>query len=120
MEHLFVLKILSHTQRSKNNVGISLKPLHCRDTFLRCRVLQQRSAHFSTAEPSKGPKKANNKLNSTWNMTRCKLASFFLFSLHLLHKDFRILPVNVIRMVVDLARVLSRIRACAYAEGSAL
>ena len=27
---------------------------------------------FLRAEPSKGPKKANNRLNSSWNMTRCK------------------------------------------------
>ena len=27
------------------------------------------SCTFSTAEPSRGPKKANNRLNSTWNMT---------------------------------------------------
>ena len=72
---------------------------------------------FSTAEPSKGPKKANNRLNTTWNTTRCKVASFFLFSLRLLPKVFRILPVNV---VIDLARALSRIHARAYAEGSAL
>ena len=39
------------------------------------------SRTFSTAELSKGPKKANNRLNSTWNTTRCKVASFFLFSL---------------------------------------
>ena len=57
---------------------------------------------FSMAEPSKGPKKANNRLNSTWNTTRCKVASFFLFSLRLLPKVFRILPVNVIRMVTEL------------------
>ena len=49
---------------------------------------------FSMAEPFKGPKKANNRLNSTWNTTRCKVASFFLFSLRLLPKVFRILPVN--------------------------
>ena len=49
---------------------------------------------FSTAEPSKGPKKANNGLNSTWNTTRCKVASFFLFSLRLLPKVFRILPLT--------------------------
>ena len=66
---------------------------------------------FSTAEPSKGPKKANNRLNSTWNMTQCKVASFFLFSLHLLPKVFRILPVNIIRMVIDLAHALSRIHS---------
>ena len=53
--------------------------------------------NFSTAEPSKGPKKANNRLNSAWNTTRCKAASFFLFSLRLLPKVFRILPINVIR-----------------------
>ena len=47
---------------------------------------------FSTAEASKGPKKANNRLN--WNTTRCKAASFFLFSLRLLPKVFLILPVN--------------------------
>ena len=72
---------------------------------------------FSTAEPSKGSKKANTRLNSTWDTTRCKVASFFLFRLRLLPKFFRILPVNVIR---DLARALSKIRARAYAEGSAL
>ena len=71
---------------------------------------------FSTAEPSKGPKKANTRLNSTWDTTRCKVASFFLFRLRLLPKVFCILPVNVIR---DLARALSKIRARAYAEGSA-
>ena len=27
---------------------------------------------FSTAEPSKGSKKANNRLNATWNTTQCK------------------------------------------------
>ena len=32
-------------------------------------------------------------------------------------KVFRILPVNVIRMVIDLVCALSRIRTCAYAEG---
>ena len=36
---------------------------------------------FSTAEPSKGTKKVNNRLKSTWNTTRCKIVSFFLFSL---------------------------------------
>ena len=51
---------------------------------------------FSTAKPSKGLKNANNKLNSTLNTTRCKAASFFLFSpqsefthaqLHMINKD---------------------------------
>ena len=35
------------------------------------------------AEPSKGPKKANNGLNATWNTTRCEAANFFFFSLRL-------------------------------------
>ena len=39
-----------------------------------------------TVEPSKGPKKANNGLNTTWNTTRCKAVTFFLNSLHLLPK----------------------------------
>ena len=53
---------------------------------------------FLMAEPSKGPKKANNRLNSTWSTTRCKAASFylFLFTLRLLPKIFRILPANII------------------------
>ena len=63
---------------------------------------------FSTTEPSKCSKKANNRLNSTWNTTLCKVASFFLFSLRLLPKVFRILPVN---MVINLACALSRIHA---------
>ena len=77
----------------------------------------QRYTASCVAEPSKGSKKANTRLNSTWNTTRCRVASFFLFSLRLLSKVFRILPVNVIR---DLARALSKIRSRAYAEGSAL
>ena len=43
---------------------------------------------FSTVEPSKGFKKANTRLNSTWDTTRCKVASFFLFRLRLLPKVF--------------------------------
>ena len=51
---------------------------------------------FLTAEPSKGPKKAKNRLNSTCDTTRCKAASFylFLFTLRLLTKIVRILPAN--------------------------
>ena len=37
---------------------------------------------------------AGNRLNSTWNTTRFKVASFFLFSLRLLPKVFRILPLT--------------------------
>ena len=120
LERLFVLKILSRTQRAaevEKFVGISLKPLRCRDTPLPAGYCSDIPRTFSTADPSKGSKKANNRLNSTWDTTRCKVASFFLFRLRLLPKVFRILPVNVIR---DLARALSKIRARAYAEGSAL
>ena len=51
---------------------------------------------FLMAEPCKGSKRANNMLNSTWNTTRCKVVRFFLFSLRLLPKVFRILSINVI------------------------
>ena len=44
--------------------------------------------NFSTAELSKALKKANSNLNTTWNTTQCKAASFFLFSL-------RLLPTNL-------------------------
>ena len=47
---------------------------------------------FSMAEPSKGPKMAKNRLNA--NTTRCKATSFFLYSLCLLPKIIRILPVT--------------------------
>ena len=43
------------------------------------RVLQRHSdfrALLSTAEPCKGPKMAKNRLNATWNTTRCKAAGF--------------------------------------------
>ena len=72
---------------------------------------------FLMAERSKGLQKAKYRLNSTRNTTRCKVASFFLFSFRLLPKVFHILPVNVIR---DLACALSRIRTCMHTKGSAL
>ena len=49
---------------------------------------------FSTAEPSKGPKKAKNRLNSPWNTTRCTVASCFLFSLRLLPKSSVYFPLT--------------------------
>ena len=39
-------------------------------------------------------KRLNNRLNTTWNTTRCKTASFFLFSLRLSPKVFRILSIT--------------------------
>ena len=39
-------------------------------------------------------KRLNNRLNTTWNTTGCKAASFFLFSLRLSSKVFRILSVT--------------------------
>ena len=44
--------------------------------------------NFSMAELSKALKRANSRLNATWNTTQCKAASFFLFSL-------RLLPTNL-------------------------
>ena len=101
LEHLFVLKILSRTQRATEvkyfyGVFSETAPLQRYTTSCVVGYCSDIRCTFSTAEPSKCPKKANNKPNSTWNTTRCKVASFFLFSLRLLPKDFRILPVNVI------------------------
>ena len=96
LERLFVLKILSRTQQAtevEKFVEISLKPLRCRDTPLP--VVEYCSnipRTFSTAELSKGPKKTNNRLNSTWNTTRCKVASFFSVSVFCL-KSSVYLPV---------------------------
>ena len=39
-------------------------------------------------------KRLNNRLNTTWNTTGCKAASFFLFSLRLSSEVFRILSIT--------------------------
>ena len=65
---------------------------------------------FSTAEPSKGPKKANNRLNATWNTTLRKAASFFLLHALVSVLSSVYFPLHVI---ISLARALSRIRVCA-------
>ena len=105
LERLFVLKILSRTQQAtevEKCVDFSeTAPLQRYTASCVVEYCSDIPRTFSTADPSKGPKKANNRLNSTWNTTRYKVASFFLFSLRLLPKVFRILPVNV---VIDLAR----------------
>ena len=117
LERLFVLKILSRTQQvtevEKCGDFSETAPLQRYTASCVVGYCSDIPRTFSTAEPSKGP---NNRLNPTWNTTRCKVG-FFLFSLRLLLKVFRILPVNVI---LDLARAFSRIRPRAYAEGSAL
>ena len=80
------------------------------------------------AEPSKGPKKANNSLNATWNTTLCKAARFFLLHALVSVLSSVYFPLHVI---ISLARALLRIRTCALyavklglwhelAEGSAL
>ena len=91
LEHLFVLKLLSHTQWAtevKKYVGFSLKPLQLWCNLLTYGILQRYCSgilrNFSTAELSKALKKANSRLNATWNTTQCKAASFFLLSLRLL------------------------------------
>ena len=118
LECLFVLKILSRTQRTTEVEKLW--------DFSGTALLQRYTAScvvgycsdiphtFSTAEPSKCSKKVNNR---TWNTTRCKVASFFLFSLRLLLKVFHILPVNIISRS---STGSLRIRACMYAESSAL
>ena len=93
LECLFILKILSCTQRAtevQKFVAFSLKPLHSKVmalfAYLRhpTAILQQYSVQLLTTELSKALRKANGRLNATWNMTQCKTASFFLFNLHLL------------------------------------
>ena len=132
---------ITNEQNSATMVTINLKVSVCRDTITNSNITKAYVVNlcdscgdfsdiascvlgfcdiprtFSTVEPSKGPNKANNRLNSTWNTTRCEVASFFLFSLRFLPKVFRTLPVNVLR---DLARAFSGIHARVYAEGSAL
>ena len=53
LEHLFVLKTLSHTQRATNVKmigGITLKPLHCRDSALQHCTAIRAVGHFYFAE----------------------------------------------------------------------
>ena len=50
-------------------------------------------------------KKANNRLNTTWNTTQCK-ASFFLFSLRLLPTN---LPLTRISVMRELFRIHARV-----------
>ena len=78
LECLFVLKILSHTARAtkvKNLWGFLwnryVAEIHrAFPTLYGCSNIPRT---FSMAEPSKGPQKANSRLNSTWNTTRCKI-----------------------------------------------
>ena len=96
LERLFVLKILSRTQRAtevKNLWGFLLNclvPKFWRH-LLTCDILRGYCSNILrtvlTVEPSKCPKKANNRLNTTWNTTLCKAVSFFLFILRLLTKS---------------------------------
>ena len=99
--------------------------LQCR--LLTSDILYERTAAIFhtllTAEPSKGPKSANNSLTSTWNITRCK-ESLFLFSLCLLPISFHTYTsCYMILECVSIAHALLRIRIHAYyihAEGLAL
>ena len=61
-------------------------------------------------------KKTNSRLNATWNMTQCKAASFFLFSLHLLLTN---LPYTFCYTHFSSACTFQDLRTCG-AEGSAL
>ena len=63
---------------------------------------------LSTAEPSKGPKKANNRLNAT---TRCKAASLCFFnSLRLLPNGLPYTSRYMQLVCTSIAHVLGRIR----------
>ena len=55
-------------------VGFSLKPLHSKVVALFVFLLRYCSGilrNFSTAELSKALKKANSRLNASWNTTQC-------------------------------------------------
>ena len=67
-----VCGVFSETPLFKSYGVICLPVTSYGDTAATFRAL------FLTAEPSKGPKTANNRLNTTWSTTRCKAASFFL------------------------------------------
>ena len=66
--------------------------------------------NFSIAELSKALKKANGRLNTTWNTTQSKAQDFFLFSLRLLLTN---LPYTSVARI-SVARALFRIRAHAW------
>ena len=65
--------------------------------------------NFSTAELSKALKKANNRLNATWNMTQCKAASYFLFSLRLLPTNLPYTSITRISVVRVLLRICAQV-----------
>ena len=100
LERLFVLKILSHTQRAtevKMFVGFSLKLL-CLKVMASfaypwhpTRVLQRHSAHHSLLRVLK---RLNNRLNTIWNTTGCKAASSLVSVFPL--KSSIYFPLNVI------------------------
>ena len=110
LEHLFIVKILSRTQRAtevKIFVGFSLKPLHYGIICLPAASYSGILHNFLMEELSK---KANSRLNTTWSMTQCKAASFFLFS-------FRLLPTNLpytSRCTHFSSACTFRIRACVH------
>ena len=84
LERLLVLIILSCTQQATEVKGFCLKLLRSKvlASFAYRGILRGYCSDiprtFSTAEPSKRPKKANNRLNATWNTTQCKAGSVSL------------------------------------------
>ena len=65
--------------------------------------------NFSTAEPSTALKIDNSSLSATWNTTQCEVASFFLFSLHLLSTN---LPRTSVSVRVSVAHALFQANTC--------
>ena len=63
--------------------------------------------NFSMAELSKAFKKANSRLNTTWNTTQCKTAISLVSVFY--PQIFRILPVTHISVVRALFRIRARI-----------
>ena len=87
LERLFVLKLLSCTQRAtevKKYVFLQKLWRYLLTYGILQRYCRGILRNFSTVELSKALNKANSRLNATWNTTQCKAVSFFFFSLRLL------------------------------------
>ena len=125
LECLFVLNILSHTQRPtevKNLVGFSetapfktygvicLPVTSYEGTAATFRALFRQHSFLRVL------KRLNNRLNTTWNTTGCKAASFFLLVSVFPLKSSVYFLLHVIRVLVSIARAFLRILACAFKD----
>ena len=137
LERLLVLKILSHStgNRGQKICGVFSETAPFKRYGVICLPVTSYEGTAATFRALfrqhsflRVLKRLNNRLNTTWNTTGCKAASFFLLVSVFPLKSSVYFPLHVIRVLVSiaraflriLARVLSRIRTRLYAEGSAL